>query len=205
MTPISASAVKTQEPIKRIVLTFDDGPHPKQTRQILEVLDKYQIKATFFVIGVNAKQYPGIVREVLDRGHEIGNHTYTHSHAAGLDKATLERQILDCEKEIFLQSGRSPNLFRPPEGALNDDMRTVIRELGYTNVLWNLDTLDWAHTPPEQIADYVVNNAKNGDIILMHDYIGANSPTVEALEIFIPKLIEQGFTFVTVSELLSYK
>ena len=125
--------------------------------------------------------------------------------SARLDSNTLEQQILDCEREIFLQSGVSAKLFRPPEGALNDQMRAIIRNLGYTNVLWNLDTLDWAHTPPEQIAEYVISNAKNGDIILMHDYIGYNSPTLEALELFVPELLEQGFTFVTVGELLALK
>lgn len=202
--PIRISAV-SQVSQKRIVLTFDDGPHPKQTRQILDFLDKYQIKATFFVIGTNVRQYPDVLREVEKRGHEIGNHTNTHSHAARLDSNTLEQQILDCEREIFLQSGVSAKLFRPPEGALNDQMRAIIRNLGYTNVLWNLDTLDWAHTPPEQIAEYVISNAKNGDIILMHDYIGYNSPTLEALELFVPELLEQGFTFVTVGELLALK
>ena len=202
--PIRISAVSPNSQ-KRIVLTFDDGPHPKQTRQILDFLDKYQIKATFFVIGVNVREYPDVLREVLDRGHEIGNHTNTHSHAARLDSMTLEQQILDCEREIFLQSGASVKLFRPPEGALNDYMRTIIRDLGYTNVLWNLDTLDWAHTPPEQIAEYVISNAKNGDIILMHDYIGSDSPTLQALELFVPELLEQGFSFITVGELLALK
>ena len=190
---------------KRIVLTFDDGPHPRQTRQILDFLDQYQIKATFFMIGVNVGQYPDTVREVASRGHEIGNHTNTHSHAARLDSTILEQQILDCEQEIFLQSGVHARLFRPPEGALNDEMRSVIKQLGYTNVLWNLDTRDWAHTPPEEIAQYVISNAQNGDIILMHDYIGADSPTLQALKLFVPELIAQGFTFVTVGELLSLK
>ena len=188
---------------KRIVLTFDDGPHPKQTRQILDVLDHYGIKATFFVIGINVKHYPEVLGEVLKRGHEIGNHTYDHSHAAKLDADAFERQILDCEQEIFLKSGTSVHLFRPPEGAVSKEMKQIIRDLGYINVLWTLDTRDWAHTPPEQICEHVVSNAKNGDIILMHDYIGVNSPTVQALELMIPKLLEQNFTFVTMGELLA--
>lgn len=190
---------------KQIVLTFDDGPHPCQTRQILDVLDKYGIKATFFVIGINAKNYPGIVREVLERGHEIGNHTNTHSHADRLDGKAFEQQVLVCEKEIFIQTGSQVRLFRPPEGAMSSQMRKIVRELGYTSVFWTLDTRDWAHTPPEDISEYILNNAKNGDIILMHDYIGANSPTVQALELFIPKLLERGFVFVTAGELLKNK
>lgn len=190
---------------KKIVLTFDDGPHPYQTRQIMDVLDQYGIKATFFVIGINAQNYPEVLHEVVARGHEIGNHTYTHSHAARLNQSALENQILDCEKEIHLHTGKSVKLFRPPEGAMNAQMRQLVRELGYVTVLWNLDTRDWAHTPPDVISDYIIQNAKNGDIILMHDYIGANSPTVEALKRFIPVLIEQGFTFVTAGELLQNK
>lgn len=193
------------KPIKRIALTFDDGPHPKQSRQIMDVLDKYGIKATFFVIGINAKNYPGIIGEELKRGHEVGNHTHTHPHAARLDREALEKQILECEQQIFAQTGKTVRLFRPPEGAMSTQMRQMVHDLGYTNVLWSLDTRDWAHTPPEDIAQNILQNAKNGDIILMHDYIGANSPTVQALELFIPGLIEQGFTFVTVGELLEYK
>ena len=191
--------------IKRIALTFDDGPHPKQSWQIMDVLDKYGIKATFFVIGINVRNYPGIVEEELNRGHEIGNHTYTHPHAARLDREALQDQILDCEQQVYEQTGHSVRLFRPPEGAMNAQMRQMVRDLGYTNVLWSLDTRDWAHTPPEDIAQNILQNAKNGDIILMHDYIGANSPTVQALELFIPQLIEQGFTFVTVGELMKCK
>lgn len=190
---------------KRIVLTFDDGPHPKQTRQILDVLDQYDIKATFFVIGVNAKNYPGIIAEVQERGHEIANHTTTHSHTAKLDSHALRYEITECESEIFKQTGKRCTLFRPPEGTMTDSMRSVIKDLGYTSVLWTLDTRDWAHTPPDKISDYIIQNAKNGDIILMHDYIGANSPTVKALETFIPVLLEQGFTFVTAGELLESK
>ena len=195
----------TPSQAKRIALTFDDGPHPRQTRAILDVLDRYGIKATFFVIGVNAKNYPSALSEVLVRGHEIGNHTTTHPHAAKLDACAFRDEICDCEQEIFAQTGIKCTLFRPPEGAMTDTMRRVIKDLGYTNVLWTLETRDWAHTPPEQISDYIIQNAKNGDIILMHDYIGANSPTVQALERFIPVLLQQGFTFVTVGELLGQR
>lgn len=187
---------------KRIVLTFDDGPHPKQTRQILDVLDRYGIKATFFVIGVNVKNYPGIIAEVQARGHEIANHTTTHSHASRLDMNALQKEIKECDNAVYEQIGKHCKYFRPPEGAMTDSMRQVVKELGYTSVFWTLDTRDWAHTPPDQISDYIIQNAKNGDIILMHDYIGANSPTVKALERFIPVLLQQGFTFVTAGELL---
>lgn len=197
-------AVYTQNE-KMIVLTFDDGPHPKQTLQILDLLDRYNIKATFFMIGVNVRNYPKVAQMVADRGHEIGNHTETHSHSIRLDDHELRTEIAQCQENILKNTGKQCKLFRPPEGALNDSMRTTINNMGYCNVLWTLDTRDWAHTPPEEIATMIIQNAKHGDIILMHDYIGANSPTLQALELFIPELLRQGFTFVTAGELLQYK
>ena len=100
------------QPAKYSALTFDDGPHPRQTRAIMDVLDKYGIHATFFVIGINVKTYRGIVREELERGHEIGNHTYTHPNASKLDKNAIAREILECESEVFLQTGKQIKLFR---------------------------------------------------------------------------------------------
>ena len=200
-----AAPLPREDPHKRIVLTFDDGPHPRQTLQILDLLDRYGIKATFFMIGINVQNYPQAAREVAARGHEIGNHTETHSHAIRLDDALLQSEIVQCEREVLAQTGKHCKLFRPPEGALTDSMRNTIKRMGYVNVLWTLDTRDWAHTPPDRISDYIIQNAKNGDIILMHDYIGANSPTLQALETFIPVLLEQGFTFVTAGELLQNK
>ena len=190
---------------KRIVLTFDDGPHPKQTLQILDLLDRYGIKATFFMIGINVETYPQVAYEVAARGHEVGNHTETHSHAIRMDNALLQSEIAQCEREVLARTGKQCKLFRPPEGALTDSMRSTIKSMGYINVLWTLDTRDWAHTPPDQISEYILQNAKNGDIILMHDYIGYNSPTLKALETFVPVLLEQGFTFVTAGELLKSK
>ena len=201
----SAAACEQPKANKRIVLTFDDGPHPKQTIQILDFLDRYGIKATFFMIGVNVSNYPQVANEVVARGHEVGNHTTTHSHAIRMDDALLIREIDECEKAVWAHTGKHCKLFRPPEGALTDHMRATIKQMGYVNVLWTLDTRDWAHTPPNEISDYIIQNAKNGDIILMHDYIGANSPTLKALEIFIPILLEQGFTFVTAGELIESK
>ena len=111
---------------KKIVLTFDDGPHPKQTMQILDFLDRYGIKATFFMIGVNVESYPQVAHEVVARGHEVGNHTKTHSHAIRIDDALLQTEIEQCEREVLAQTGKQCRLFRPPEGALTDSMRSTI-------------------------------------------------------------------------------
>lgn len=187
---------------KKIALTFDDGPHPRYTPQILEILSQYNIKATFFTVGINAKNYPDTLEKVILAGHEVENHTYTHPHVNRVDFETLKREVEHCESEIFEHTDYKTKLFRPPEGMIDDEIIAMIKSLDYKIVLWDIDTKDWAHTAPQIIAENVIKNIKSGDIILMHDYIGYNSPTPEALKIFLPVLIEQGYNFVTVSELI---
>lgn len=189
----------------KIALTFDDGPHPRYTPQILDILDKYGIKATFFVIGENAKYYSDALIETSRRGHEIANHTYSHIILSKSNLYKLQGEIENCEAEILGFTEQKPKLFRPPEGMVCSEMTSIADELDYTVILWNLDTKDWAHTPPDEIAKNVINNVKPGDVILMHDFIGRNSPTPKALEIFIPVLLEKGYKFVTVSELIGIK
>lgn len=187
----------------KIALTFDDGPHPRYTPKILDILDRYGIKATFFVIGVNARDYTNTLTMVSERGHEIANHTYSHFVSSKGSTEKLKDEIIKCEEEIFSHTDCKTKLFRPPEGCISGNIESVARELDYNIILWNIDTKDWAHTPPEKIAHNVISNIKSGDIILMHDFIGKNSPTPEALELFIPELINMGYQFVTVGELMA--
>lgn len=193
---------KNENSYMKIALTFDDGPHPRYTGQILDVLEEYDIKATFFVVGVNARNYPDSLIEVIKRGHEIGNHTYSHPHVSGLNTYTLTDEVEKCESTIYGLTDYKTKLFRPPEGMIDADVRTVLRSLDYKVIMWDIDTRDWAHEPPEKIAENVISNIASGDIILMHDYIGHNSPTVEAIKLFIPVLLEKGYKFVVVSELI---
>ena len=188
-----------------IALTFDDGPHPRLTPKILDVLDKYGIKATFFVIGINAEYYPSALEEIINRGHEIGNHTYSHPHINDINKTVLKAEIESCEEVLFLSTNCHTRLFRPPEGMIDGGVKSVLRDLDYKVILWDIDTRDWAQTPPREIASHVIKNIKSGDIILMHDYISYNSPTVEALEIFVPVLIEKGYNFVVISDRIGLK
>ncbi len=186
-----------------IALTFDDGPHPKYTPEILDILDEYGIKATFFVVGENVGYYSNIVKEEIARGHEIGNHTYEHKNISEYGGQALMQEIKKCE-DALASLNYSSKLFRPPEGALGAEQGRQIKELDYRVILWNLDTRDWAHNTPWQISNYLMKNVKSGDIILMHDFIGKNSPTPAALRIFIPKMLAAGYRFVTVSELMEY-
>ncbi len=193
---------KNENEYMKIALTFDDGPHPRYTPRILDVLDQYGIKATFFVVGVNAVNYPDAMEAVIKRGHEIGNHTYSHPHVSCLNAETLRVEVERCESAIYGLTDHKTKLFRPPEGLIDADVRSVLRSLDYKVILWDIDTRDWAHTPAQTIADSVVSDISSGDIILMHDYIGHDSPTVEALELMLPRLLEKGYKFVVISELI---
>ncbi|MBQ3063734.1 MAG: polysaccharide deacetylase family protein [Clostridia bacterium] len=189
---------------KRLVaLTFDDGPHPKYTPQILDILAEYGVKATFFMVGSNADYHPELVSRVLAEGHEIGNHTYHHYHTANMQTDELLSDILACSEALSRHTGSKPTLFRPPEGVFNEEIKALCGKEGYTIVMWSVDTRDWAHTPISAIVSGVRANVKDGAIILMHDFIGKNSPTPAALRQIIPMLQESGYELVTVSRLLA--
>lgn len=187
---------------KRIALTFDDGPHEHYTNEILDILAEYGIKATFFIVGVCAEKYPHIIAREIAEGHEIGNHTYSHIHVKGANVEQISGEIDRTERLLYEKSGYSTTLFRPPEGVCNDTVRSVAKEMNYQLVLWSIDTKDWIPSSKERIVDTVLREIGAGDIILMHDYIVRNSNTPDALREIIPALLEKGYTFVTVSELM---
>ena len=186
---------------KRIALTFDDGPHPSQTKRILDILDAYGVKATFFMIGVNVENYPDAAREVLTRGHEVGNHTYSHYHLKQQGEGKLEEELKRCEEILEKACACRPHLFRPPEGYVSDFVCRCSEREDYRLILWSVDTRDWEIRDAAKISERVLRQVKSGDIVLMHDYV-ARSRTPEALEILLPKLLEQGYQIVTVGELL---
>lgn len=188
-----------------IALTFDDGPHPRYTPEILDILKEYGIPATFFTVGKNAVLYPDVIVRCRDEGHEIANHTYTHRDLSGDSVLDIRREICGAEDTIYENLEIRTKLLRPPGGLYGTNVIRAAAELDYTLVLWTVDTRDWAHTPADRIADKVLTKIRSGDIVLMHDYIGENSPTPEALRIFIPVLLDQGYRFVTVSELLGVR
>ncbi len=188
---------------KLVALTFDDGPHKFRTDEILDVLKKYNVKATFFVVGTMAREYPHLIKRELSEGHEIGNHTYSHYNLKRLNTETLEKEIELTEEAIFEVCEYRPKLFRPPEGWCTDNIASVAGHMDYDVILWNIDTLDWAHTDSKKIFECVKDSIKPGSIILFHDYVSGKSPTREALEMIIPSLISDGYRFVTVSELIS--
>ncbi len=187
---------------KKIALTFDDGPHPRYTQEILKILAEYDIKATFFVIGVNAETYPDSLKQIVESGCEIGNHTYSHKRLSNLSDEEVRNEIVHCEEVVERLTGIRPHVFRPPEGMMHPTLSCFMNEKEYNVALWSIDTLDWALNPSVAITKTVMNELKGGDIILMHDYVSGGNTTCEALRIIIPKILAQGYEFVTISELI---
>lgn len=193
-------SVDTKE--KYVALTFDDGPHKYRTDEILDVLKEHEVRATFFTVGLMAKEYPDKVLRIISEGHEIGNHTYSHLKMQKLSRDALKYEIEETEKVLNEICEYRPKLFRPPEGWCSEVISSVAAEMDYDIVLWNVDTLDWAHNSSEKICECIEKMVKPGSIILFHDYVSGKSGTAEALRNIIPKLKVQGYEFVTVSELI---
>lgn len=192
---------------KYIAITFDDGPHPVYTEQILDILKENGAKATFFVIGKNAESYPDIVRREYDEGHEIGNHTYSHPDMSRINVIKAVEEISKTQEIIYNITGQMPKSFRAPGGIFSKELVYAVEDLQCKPILWSWrqDTRDWSLPKVTTIVNSVMNNLQDGDIILFHDYNTKGSPTPQALKIVLPKLKEKGYTLVTVSELLELK
>ncbi|SMF79725.1 Peptidoglycan/xylan/chitin deacetylase, PgdA/CDA1 family [Paenibacillus uliginis N3/975] len=180
---------------KRVALTFDDGPHPKNTLKILDLLEKYDAKATFFMLGNRVDFYPEIVKEVADQGHELGNHTWNHKDLTTLSKAEGIKEVERTNQAIKSAAGRESTAFRPPYGAVNKQVQSAISS---PTVFWTIDTLDWKSHNPAAILNIVQENVRDGSIILMHDI---HATTSEAVESILKYLKKEGYEFVSVSEL----
>ena len=183
---------------KLIALTFDDGPN-YNTSKVLDILEKYDIKATFFILGTNVKGNEKIIKRMNKLDMEIGNHMYSHRIATRLKKEQVKEEIDKTDKLIYDIIKKYPTLIRPSYGIYNNKLKRIIDR---PIILWNIDTLDWKYHDSKKIANKVFNNLYRGNIILMHDIYSA---TANSLEIIIPKLKANGYRFVTVSELLYYE
>ena len=192
--------VETDE--KMIALTFDDGPDPTYTPEILDVLSKYNAKATFFVLGKSAEKHPDIIKRQYAEGHELANHTYSHPYKVN-SKALVE-ELNQTNDIIHNITGFSPNLFRPVGGNYNDQMIRIAQKEGYKVVIWSwhLDTQDWKNPGVNKITKKVLNGARPGDVVLFHDGGGNRKQTIQSLEVILNKLQKKGFKFVTISELM---
>jgi len=185
---------------KAIALTFDDGPWPTTTKQILEILKKNNIKATFFWVGRYLQTYPDIGKQVAAAGHAIGNHTWNHQYIK-YNEDGAAREIDRTESLIEELTGIKTSIFLPPGGILNNGLAAYAQKKNYTVVMWSADSLDW-RALTESLMDNVMRQAKSGGIVLMHDGGGNRSRTVKALPDIIARLRKEGYIFVTVPELL---
>ncbi|KUG03462.1 peptidoglycan n-acetylglucosamine deacetylase [hydrocarbon metagenome] len=196
-------AVKTNQ--KAVALTFDDGPDRVNTPALLEVLDKHDAKATFFVIGSKAEKQPELLKKMAQAGHEIGNHSYDHAQFNGKSDDFILEEIRKANDIISDLTGQTPKFFRPPGGYLSYSMVELARQekltIGYWT--WKQDSKDWRNgKTPEEIAGHINNNIKPGQIIILHDGSSNGMQTVEAMSILIPELYKQGYRLVTLSELV---
>ncbi|KEO80220.1 MULTISPECIES: polysaccharide deacetylase family protein [Paenibacillus] len=190
---------------KLIALTFDDGPDGSNTPAILDLLKEYDAKATFFVVGSRVEKLPHLVKREREEGHEVGNHTFLHSSFQYISRNKALSELDQAQASIVQATGAGTHLFRPPGGSYTDSLVKLSKEKGLKIILWSWhqDTLDWRKPGVHRIANKVLRNVRNGDIVLMHDYVYKSTQTVEALKIILPELKKRGFTFVTVSELLA--
>jgi peptidoglycan/xylan/chitin deacetylase (PgdA/CDA1 family) len=191
--------VNAEEPY--IAMTFDDGPHATNTPKLLDMLAKRHIKATFFLIGENAKQYPNIVKRIIAEGHEIGNHSWTHPVLSKMSDDAVRSELRRTEDAIVAACGVKPALMRPPYGALTVKQRQWVNaEFGYKIILWDVDPLDWKIRNSEHVEHEILTQVRNGSIILSHDI---HATTVAAMPDTLDALLAKGFKFVKVSELLA--
>ena len=194
---VSAGKIAGEEDVeKKIALTFDDGPHPRYTEQLLDGLKERNVVATFFVTGENAQNYPNIIRREQEEGHLIGNHTYSHIQLTSGNRETFREELVKTNEILENITGEKVSFVRPPYGSWD---KSFEKELNMFPVLWNIDPLDWCSHNAECIAAKVVEKAGDGDIILMHDYY--DTSVTAALEV-VDVLQKRGFQFVTVEEIL---
>lgn len=188
---------------KIVAITFDDGPHPDYTPQILDILAKYNAKATFFVAGNKIKSYPEVLVREVKEGHEIANHTYNHYYDKNISNATLSSELGQTDKIIYELTKYKPTLYRPVGGLYNDSIINTAVNNGFKVVLWSWhqDPKDWARPAASKISNHIIKSLHPGDIILLHDW-SDRPQTVHALETTLEYLYKHGYECVTVSELM---
>ena len=180
----------------RIYLTFDDGPHPIYTPQMLELLKEEQVPATFFLLGENVELYGDVVKEIAKEGHLIGNHTYHHVQITSLSLEEACKEIQETSDLIEELTGTGTEYVRPPFGTWNEELE---ERLNLIPVMWSIDTKDWTTQNVDWIVRETVKHAEDHDIILMHD---SYQSTVDAVKRIIEQLEAEGFEFVTVDEII---
>ncbi|WP_300678948.1 polysaccharide deacetylase family protein [uncultured Acetatifactor sp.] len=184
------------EDVKKIAITFDDGPHPCYTEQLLDGLKERGVVATFFVTGEHAELHPEVIARMQEEGHLIGNHTYSHIQLTKSNRETFKEELIKTNEILKEITGEEVQYVRPPYGSWD---KSFEKELNMFPVLWTVDPLDWCSKNVGCITEKIVSKTGENDIILMHDYYDTS---VTAALKAIDELLEEGYTFVTVEEIL---
>jgi peptidoglycan/xylan/chitin deacetylase (PgdA/CDA1 family) len=192
---------------KQLALTYDDGPNEPHTLRLLDVLARHHVQATFFLIGRYVQQRPDIVRALVNAGHVVGNHTFTHPYLTFKSTAEVRKELTDCHAAIQDAIGNHSSLFRPPFGGRRPAVLRIVHELGLEPVMWNVTSHDWNAPPAAVIERKCGSQVRGGDVILLHDgghrQMGADrSQTVLATDHMISRFKSEGYKFVTIKQML---
>ena len=184
-----------------VAMTFDDGPHGANTPRLLEMLKQRGIKATFFCVGQCVAEYPELAKRIVDEGHEIASHSWSHPQLSSMSEANVREQLEKTHQAIKQATGITPKIFRPPYGAFTARQRNWANAVyGYKTILWDVDPLDWKIRNSAHVESEILKQTVPGSIILSHDI---HKTTVDAMPATLDALLAKGFKFVTVSELLA--
>ena len=201
-----ASASSRQLPIycvqrdqKMLSISFDAAWGNEDTQQLIDILGRYDVKATFFVVGEWVDKYPESVKALADAGHEVMNHSNTHAHFSQLSTDEIIADVTACNDKIEAVTGVRPTLIRPPYGEYDDHVITAIRSMGMEPIQWDVDSLDWKELSAAEITERVTTKVQPGSIVLFHN---AALHTPEALPGILEALLQEGYTFVPISELI---
>ena len=201
-----ASASSRQLPIycvqrdqKMLSISFDAAWGNEDTQQLIDILGRYDVKATFFVVGEWVDKYPESVKALSDAGHEVMNHSNTHAHFSPLSTDEIIADVTACNDKIEAVTGVRPTLIRPPYGEYDDHVITAIRSMGMEPIQWDVDSLDWKEISAAEITERVTTKVQPGSIVLFHN---AAIHTPEALPGILEALLQEGYTFVPISELI---
>ncbi|MEP6776844.1 MAG: polysaccharide deacetylase family protein [Chthoniobacterales bacterium] len=196
---ITFNSVHVEGPF--VAMTFDDGPNAKLTPKLLDLLAAHHMKATFFVVGENAAEYPDILKRAAREGHEIANHSWSHPNLGKMSDESARRELQKTDDAIKNAIGVRPTLMRPPYGSITaHQKRWINSEFGYRIIIWDVDPLDWKRPGPAVICNRILKETHPGSIVLAHDI---HPGTIEAMTATFEQLEAKGFKFVTVSELLA--
>ncbi len=190
--------------LPEIALTFDDGPSPVYTSEVLSVLRHYGVHATFFMLGIWVKRYPELAKAVLADGHAVGDHSWSHPDLTKLSVEDIQQQLINTLEVMRQTLGIRPALFRPPYEVYDRRVLNVAASLKLSTILWDVDPHDWSRPGVGAIVNTVLGNLHNGAVILMHDGGGDRSQTVQALSTIIQQALARGFRFVTIPQMLAH-